>query len=78
MTVRILGIDCSPRKNSNSGALLAKSFETANAALKGDIEYEVLHLRDCEIAHCLACGEGYKGRSPGLEERAPAASWLLW
>ena len=56
MTIRILGIDCSPRKNSNSGALLAKSFETANAALKGDIECEVLHLRDCNISHCLACG----------------------
>ena len=65
MTIRILGIDCSPRKNSNSGALLAKSFETANAALKGDIEYEVLHLRDHDIAHCLACGVCGKRKDTG-------------
>ena len=65
MTVRILGIDCSPRRNSNSGALLAKSFETANAALGGDIGYEVLHLRDHDIAHCLACGVCGKRKDTG-------------
>jgi len=65
MTVRILGIDCSPRQKSNSGALLARSFETANAALNGDVEYEVLHLREFDIAHCLACGVCGKRKDTG-------------
>lgn len=54
--IRILGIDCSPRKNSNSGALLQKSFETAGAKLSGELEYEVIHLRDYQFDHCRACG----------------------
>ena len=65
MTIRILGLDCSPRRSSNSGALLAKSFETANAALNNDIEFEILHLRDHDIAHCLACGVCGKRKDTG-------------
>ena len=57
MSIKILGIDCSPRKKSNSGALLEVSAATANEKLGGDaIELEVIRLRDYAINHCLACG----------------------
>ena len=57
MSIKILGIDCSPRSGSNSGALLKQSFESASALLGKDaMEYEIIHLRDYRINHCLACG----------------------
>ncbi len=56
MKIKILAIDCSPRKNSNSGALLQHSFETANAKLGGELEMELVHLRDLSFSPCLACG----------------------
>ena len=52
MKIKILGLDCSPRKDSNSGQLLAKSLEIANAKLDGAIEMEIIHLRDHDIRHC--------------------------
>ncbi len=56
MKIKILAFDCSPRRNSNSGALLKASFDSANSLLGDMIEYEIIHLRDCRIEHCLACG----------------------
>ncbi len=69
MTIKILGIDCSPRKNSNSGALLNASFETANRKLNGDIEPEIIYLRDLTFGPCLACG--VCGKKKDSEEFMP-------
>ncbi len=60
MSVRILGIDASPRQNSTSGALLAASFAADDA-----VEAEIVHLRDCRIEHCLACGVCGKTKDTG-------------
>lgn len=65
MSIRILGIDCSPRKNSNSGNLLRKSYESANAKLNGDIEFELIELRTLSFKHCLACGVCGKTKDTG-------------
>ena len=66
MAIKILGIDCSPRKKSNSGALLEASWATANEKLGGDaIEFEKICLRDCTINHCLACGTCGKRKDTG-------------
>ena len=66
MAIKILGIDCSPRKKSNSGTLLEVSAATANEKLGGGaIELEVVHLRDCVINHCLACGVCGKRKDTG-------------
>jgi len=67
MQIKILGIDCSPRKNSNSGALLQASFETAKRKLAetGELVGDIIHLRDCDIKHCLACSVCGKRKDTG-------------
>jgi len=66
MKIKILGIDCSPRNNSNSGALLEASYKTANEKLGGDaIDFDIVHLRDYTINHCLACGVCGKRKDTG-------------
>ena len=56
MTIKILGLNCSPRVKSNCAALLEHSFAAANAKLDGQIEHDIIHLKDKNILHCLACG----------------------
>ncbi|MFA4965821.1 MAG: flavodoxin family protein [Thermoleophilia bacterium] len=55
MTVRLLGLDCSPRENSNSGIMLATAFEKLGAAYPGAAACEVLALREHHIEPCKAC-----------------------
>ena len=69
MTIKILGLNCSPRPKSNSAALLEQSFATANAKLGGQIDHEVIHLKDKNILHCLACG--VCGKRKDREEYIP-------
>jgi len=54
--IRIVGLDCSPRTGSNSGTLLRRSHETANAKTGGAIEFELIELRRHAFAPCRACG----------------------
>ena len=67
MRIKILGFDCSPRKNSNSGALLQASFATAKEKLSGtgELVSEIIHLRDCDIKHCAACSVCGKRKDTG-------------
>lgn len=55
MTIRLLGLDCSPRDGSNSGLLLDESFKRLDAAYPGAAEHEVVHLRDLNVEPCKAC-----------------------
>jgi len=67
MKIKILGLDCSPRQNSNSGALLEASYKTANEKLGGDaIDFEIIHLRGCNISPCRACGTCGKRKDTGV------------
>ena len=50
MTVRLFGLNCSPRDNSNSSIMLEKSFERITAAHPGEVECEVMHLRDLHLS----------------------------
>ena len=65
MTVRLLGLDCSPRDNSNSGLLVTSSLERLVATYAGEIETEVIHLRERHIEacrYCDVCGKTKDGR----------------
>ncbi len=55
MPVRLLGLNCSPRNNSNSSILIEKSFEGVAAAYPGEAEFETIHLRDLHVEPCKAC-----------------------
>lgn len=55
MTVRLLGLDCSPRDNSNSGIMLDTGFTALDEKYPGEAEWEVVHLRDIAIEPCKAC-----------------------
>jgi multimeric flavodoxin WrbA len=55
MTVRLLGLNCSPRDNSNSSIMLETAFEKLDATYPGEAEHEIVHLRDLAIEPCKAC-----------------------
>ncbi len=55
MTVRLLGLDCSPRDNSNSGIMLDTGFKGLDEKYPGEAEWEIVHLRDIAIEPCKAC-----------------------
>jgi len=55
MTTRLLGLDCSPRDGSNSGLMLEESFKRLDAAYPGEVEHDVVHLRDHHLEACKAC-----------------------
>ena len=55
MNVRLLGLNCSPRDNSNSGILLEHSFEKLQATYPGEVECRTMALRDLHIEPCKAC-----------------------
>jgi len=62
MAVRLVGLNCSPRDNSNSGALLRASFdrltETYPDAETEAIDLATLHLEGCKA--CETCGKSKK------------------
>ena len=55
MTVRLLGLDCSPRDNSNSGIMLDTAFAGLGEKYPGEAVCEIVHLRDVHIEPCKAC-----------------------
>ena len=65
MSVRLLGIDFSPRQGSNSGLLLEASFERLAAPTRARSTHEVIHLRDLHLEscrYCDVCGKTKDGR----------------
>jgi multimeric flavodoxin WrbA len=55
MTVRLLGLDCSPRDRSNSGIMLETAFAGLDEKYPGQAEHDIVHLRDIAIEPCKAC-----------------------
>ena len=55
MPVRLLGLNCSPRDNSNSSILIAHSFEMLADKYPDEVECDTIHLRDLHIEPCKAC-----------------------
>lgn len=53
MTLSILGIACSPRRNGNTTGLLLEAMKTAKAEGHNT---ELLYLSDLEITPCQGCG----------------------
>ena len=72
MTVRLLGLNCSPRDNSNSGIMLETAFEKLDATYPGEAEHEVIHLRDLHIEPCKACN--VCGKTEGRHASSPACA----
>jgi len=65
VTTRLVGLDCSPRDNSNSGIMLDTAFEKLDATYPGEAECEVIHLRDLHIEPCKACNVCGKRKDTG-------------
>jgi multimeric flavodoxin WrbA len=65
MTVRLLGLNGSPRDNSNSAILLETAFEQLHAAHPGEAETQTIHLRDLRIEPCKACNVCGKRKDTG-------------
>jgi multimeric flavodoxin WrbA len=65
MTVRLLGLDCSPRTNSNSGILLETAFARLDEKYPGQAEHEIVHLRELHIEPCKACDVCGKKKDTG-------------
>jgi multimeric flavodoxin WrbA len=65
MTVRLLGINGSPRDNSNSSIMLEKAFEKLDATYPGESEHETIHLRDLRVEPCKACNVCGKTKDTG-------------
>ena len=55
MTVRLLGLNCSPRDNSNSGIMLETAFARLDEKYPGQAEHDIVNLRDIAIEPCKAC-----------------------
>jgi multimeric flavodoxin WrbA len=65
MSVRLIGLNCSPRDGSNSGLLLTQSLERLAETYGDDVEYDVVHLRDRHLENCNycdVCGKTKDGR----------------
>jgi multimeric flavodoxin WrbA len=65
MTVPLLGLNCSPRDNSNSSIMLETAFEKLDAGYPGEAEHEIVHLRDLHIEPCKACNVCGKTKDSG-------------
>ena len=56
MVVKILGISCSPRNNSNSRSMLEHAMTEASKSCGDGVECDIIDLRDYKIEHCNGCG----------------------
>ncbi len=64
-SIKILGLNCSPRENSNSRAILETSFSNIKKKYNKEIELEIINLKDFNIKHCLACDTCGKTKDTG-------------
>ena len=65
MKIRLLGLNCSPRENSNSRAILDLSLSDLKKKYGEELEYEIVNLKDYKINHCLACDVCGKTKDTG-------------
>jgi len=63
--INLLGINCSPRNDSNSRALLDVSFNATNKKFGNDVSMEIIDLKDYNIEHCKACDVCGKTKDTG-------------
>jgi multimeric flavodoxin WrbA len=64
MKIRILGLNCSPRNSSNSGAVLDYAFKQCEGVLPS-FEWEIVNLRDIKIEPCKDCDVCGKTKDSG-------------
>lgn len=62
MKIKVIGLDCSPRTNSNSYALLEHSMKSAKEKYGDTFEYKIISLRDNNIKACAACASCGKNK----------------
>ena len=65
MKIRLIGLNCSPRDESNSGQILEVAFHSLKDKHQADIEYKIINLKDNAIEHCQACDECGKTKDTG-------------
>jgi len=59
--IKIVGLNCSPRTNSNSRKILEYAFDANNK----NVDYEIIDLKDKNIKPCLACSVCGKDKKTG-------------
>lgn len=65
MTIRVLGINCSPREKSNSRAALDVSLEYLKSKYGREVETDIINLKDHQLEHCRACDVCGKKKDTG-------------
>jgi multimeric flavodoxin WrbA len=65
MSVKVLGISTSPRRNANSDLLLQQALAGAESA---GAETEYIRLCDLNIAPCIECNSCYKHGTCSIED----------
>ncbi|NLG65763.1 MAG: flavodoxin family protein [Actinobacteria bacterium] len=65
MVMRLLGLSFSPRKNSNSSALLRTSFDRLLATYPGEVECETIDVRELHVEPCDDCDVCGKSKGDG-------------
>jgi multimeric flavodoxin WrbA len=55
VTIRLLGLNFSPRSGSNSGLLLRRSLERLSESYPSEVEHDVIDLRELQVLPCKAC-----------------------
>lgn len=65
MTVKLLGLSCSPRTNSNSAALLRASFDRLTESYPDQVTCETVDLSELHLEPCRDCEVCGKRKSDG-------------
>jgi multimeric flavodoxin WrbA len=65
MAVRLLGLNCSPRDNSNSETLLRASLNRLTEKYSSEVECSIVNLREVHIEACRYCEVCGKSKRDG-------------
>jgi len=65
MKIRLIGINCSPRENSNSRQILEIALQNLEKKHPKELAHKIINLKDHTFEHCKACDECGKKKETG-------------
>ncbi|MFC2164598.1 flavodoxin family protein [Acidobacteriota bacterium] len=65
MKIKIIGLNCSPRNNSNSRLILDIALNNLKKKYQKEVEYKIIDLNSFKIEHCQACDVCGKTKDTG-------------
>ena len=63
--IKIIGLNCSPRNNSNSKLILNIALDNLKKKYQKEVEYKIIDLISSNIEHCQACDVCGKTKDTG-------------